>query len=346
MRISKPSGFEILEGIPDTSKPTFLTINIFMKSLLFTHCLALLLVLVAPSGHCSENVEEQHDVAFLENGRTETLDLYLPVGGEPETLRPAVVWIHGGGWWGGSKRGTRGISIGRDLAAAGYVVANPDYVLATEHPTWPQALLDCKNAVRFLRANAEKYRIDPDRIAVMGGSAGGHLALMVAFTEGDEGLEPEGPWTGISSRVAAVGDFYGITNLLTRQLVDKEGKPTGKLAPGSCLRFTGKSRADGADIWRFASPVTHVKPGLPPVFITHGKKDATVDYLQALELAKALEAAEVPHRMILLEKAGHSYDLRTSGGVPLELDLAAEVLEFLHEHMGDQKTVNSGVIVR
>lgn len=306
----------------------------------FSLCLALPLVLAAPPGRCSGGVEERHDVPFLEKGRAETLDLYLPAEGEPGTLRPAVVWIHGGGWWGGSKRGTRGVSIGRDLAAAGYVVANPDYVLATEHPTWPQALLDCKNAVRFLRVNAEKYRIDPDRIAVMGGSAGGHLALMVAFTEGEEGLEPEGPWPGVSSRVAAVGNFYGITNLLTRQRVDKEGRPTGELAPGSSLRFTGKTREEGADIWRFASPVTHVKPGLPPVFITHGKKDATVDYLQALELAKVLETAGVPHRMVILEKAVHSYDLRTSGGAPLERDLATDVFGFLREHMGGKETGN------
>lgn len=291
--------------------------------------------LAAVAARAADNpIEELHDVRFLEEGRSETLDLYLPAGKAGEAPRPAVVWIHGGGWWGGEKRGGREVSIGRDLAAAGYVVASPDYALAKERPTWPLALHDCKNAVRFLRANAEKYRIDPERIAVMGGSAGGHLALMVAFTEGVEGLEPEAPWPGVSSRVAAVADFYGITNLLTRQRVDKEGRPTGVLAPGSSKRFTGKTREEGADLWRFASPVAHVKPGLPPVFITHGKKDATVDYLQALELAEALSGAGVPHRLVLLENAGHTYDLRTWNRAPLERDLAADVLAFLGEHLG------------
>lgn len=278
-------------------------------------------------------VERLDDIPYLEEGRTETLDLYLPPtpSGKP---RPAVLWIHGGGWQGGTKRNRPVEESCRDLAQAGYVVASIDYALATtERHTWPLAVLDGKNGVRFLRANAAKYNIDPKRIAVMGGSAGGHLALMVAFTHGDPALTPQAPYPGIDDRVGAVANFYGITNLLTRQRVTPEGVPTGEFHPGSNLKFTGLRRAEGEAVWRAASPVTHVKPGLPPVFITHGKRDATVDYLQATELAAALEKAGVPHELQLLEQAGHSYTLTQWKGEPLERDLRPVLLDFLQKHL-------------
>ena len=281
-------------------------------------------------------VRRLDDIPYLEPGREETLDLYLPPT-PSEAPRPAVLWIHGGGWQGGTKRNRPVEECCRDLAEAGYVVASIDYALATtERHTWPLAVLDGKNGVRFLRANAAKYNIDPKRIAVMGGSAGGHLALMVAFTHGEPALTPDGPdapYPGVDDSVGAVADFYGITNLLTRQRVTPEGLPTGKLHPGSNFKFTGLRLPEGEPVWRAASPVTHVKPGLPPVFITHGKRDATVDYLQATELAAALEKAGVPHKLELLEEAGHSYTFTRWQGKPLERDLRPPLLDFLKKHL-------------
>jgi len=294
---------------------------------------ALLCTLLLPA--FGDEVERLDDIPYLERGRTETLDLYLPAG--TAAPRPAVLWIHGGGWQGGTKRDPREVAVGEALAREGYIVASVDYALATaERHTWPLALLDCKNGVRFLRANAAKYNIDPKRIAVMGGSAGGHLALMVAFTHGDPALTPDGPdapYPGVDDSVGAVADFYGITNLLTRQRVTPEGVPTGKPHPGSNFKFTGLRLPEGEAVWRAASPVTHVKQGLPPVFITHGKRDATVDYLQATELAAALEKAGVPHELLLLENAGHTYTLTHWRKQPLERDLRPPLLEFLKKHL-------------
>lgn len=270
------------------------------------------------------------DVEFLEPGRTEKLDLYLPYPA-PRAPVPAVVWIHGGGWTDGDKARTRERRIGPILAADGYVVASINY---RQGPgAWPRNLLDAKNAVRFLRANAGTYGIDPARIAVMGGSAGGHLALMVGLTAGQEAWEPVAPYPGVSSAVSAIGDFYGVTNLLTRQETDADGKPTGRLrVPKTVPEVFGSDRA----VWADASPVNHVRAGVPPILVVHGKNDATVDFAQAEELVEQLRAHGVPHEFIALDDVGHTFDLQYWEGRPLPRDLSGPVLRFLDLHLRRQ----------
>ncbi len=155
------------------------------------------------------------DVPFLAPGRAEKLDIYLPPPPPAGELSAAVVWIHGGGWTGGTKNEARAQQICTTLVNAGYVALNVDYKLGDG--AWPTNLHDCKNAVRFLRTRAAEWRIDPDRIAVAGGSAGGHLALMVGYTAGVPELEPAAPYPGVSSAVRAVIDMYGISDLRTRR---------------------------------------------------------------------------------------------------------------------------------
>ncbi len=276
-------------------------------------------------------VRIETDVPFLEAGRAEKLDLYLPAaapaGGKPA---PALVWIHGGGWTGGTKNENRAKEIGTTLAAAGYVVASIDYRLGAG--AWPQNLRDCKNAVRFLRAQAAKYGVDPRRIAVGGGSAGGHLALMVAYTAGQADLEPSAPYPGVGSEVACVLNFYGITNILTRRETDKSGQPlaTAKLGGAGAVFGT----ADIADpVLKLGSPVTHVRPGVPPTLILHGRADATVDYLQAEELAAMLARHGVPHELHLIDQVGHTFALRNWGKKKMARDLTPVVLDFLARHV-------------
>jgi len=146
-------------------------------------------LLAAASGRTfAGEVQRLRDVSYLEPGRTEKLDLYLPERVPDDPPSPAVVWIHGGNWIGGEKGEGRAQSICGTLAGAGYVCASVDYRIGPG--AWPTNLFDCKNAVRFLRARAADYHVDPDRIAVMGGSAGGHLALMVGLTSGNVVMLP------------------------------------------------------------------------------------------------------------------------------------------------------------
>ncbi len=283
--------------------------------------------------HAAEKVRVLSDVEFLEAGRVEKLDVYLPVSANAASggkRAPALVWIHGGGWTGGTKTEQRAKEICTTLAEAGYVAVSIDYKLG--NGAWPQNLHDCKNAVRFLRANADRYGVDPQRIAVAGGSAGGHLALMVAFTTGQAGLEPTAPYPGFTSEVDCVINMYGVTNVLTRQKTTPDGKPTGERTPGSALRIFG-APDETAAVLRIGSPVTHVRPGSPPVLILHGRADATVDYLQAEELARALEREKVPHELILLDGVGHTFAFQTWGKKKLSRDLRPAVFAFLEKHL-------------
>jgi acetyl esterase/lipase len=269
------------------------------------------------------------DVAFLAPGRAEKLDVYLPAPPPAGKLSPAVVWIHGGGWTGGTKNEARAKNICTTLVNAGYVALNIDYRLGDG--AWPTNLHDCKNAVRFLRTRAAVWRVDPDRIAVAGGSAGGHLALMVGYTAGVAELEPAAPYPGVSSAVRAVIDMYGISDLRTRREVAAGGAVTERIrAPGPVGVF---GPADSAAIYRLASPVTHIGKTTPPTLILHGDKDATVDLLQSQDLAAALAKAGVPHELVVVPGAGHTFDWEVWNKKPMTRDLRPVALAFLAKHL-------------
>ncbi len=293
-----------------------------------------LLITGAAASAAEADVRVTKDVAFLAEGRTEKLDVYQPASSSPGKLLPAVVWIHGGGWSGGTKNEPRAQNICGILARAGYVALSVDYRLG--EGAWPTNLFDCKNAVRFLRANAARYQVDPSRIAVAGGSAGGHLALMVALTAGKEGLEPTGaatPYAGVSSAVRCVINMYGITNLLTRQQTDKSGVPTGtKRLMGSSLALFGAD-SDTADVLRVASPVTHVTKSTVPMLSLHGKADATVDYPQAQELERVARERGAKHEIVLLDGVGHTFDWEKWNKQPLPGDVKGTALAFLAQHL-------------
>jgi acetyl esterase/lipase len=270
----------------------------------------------------------QKDIPFLGPGQEEKLDLYLPP--PAVTRRGAVVWIHGGGWTGGTKDATREVRVCTTLAEAGYVCVSVAYKLG--RGAWPENLLDCKNAVRYLRTQAKELGIDPERIAVGGGSAGGHLALMVAFTAGQTALEPAAPYPGVSSAVRCVFDLYGVTNLLTRQETKPDGTPAGgRKEGGAAVVFAG---ADHDEVFRFASPVSHISAASPPVLILHGRADTTVDFEQSVELARKLAERQVPHELILLDGVGHTFDLQTWNKKPLPRDLRPVVIGFLNQYLG------------
>ena len=274
----------------------------------------------------------ERDVPYLAPGRAEKLDLYLPAPPAVGKLSPAVVWIHGGGWTGGTKDEGRAKEICGTLAAAGYVAVSIDYKLGDG--AWPTCLFDCKNAVRFLRAHAAEYHVDASRIAVAGGSAGGHLALMVGFTAGKKEFEPDTPYPGVSSAVRAVIDMYGPANLLTRQQTGAKGEPTAthKLM-GNSLKVFGATSED-ADVLRVASPVTQAARGCPPVLVLHGHADPTVDYPQSEELVRVLTERGVEHEAVFLDGVGHTFDWETWNKKPLPRDLRPVALAFLAKHLG------------
>jgi acetyl esterase/lipase len=297
-------------------------------------CSLLAALFAALPAHAADaNIRVISDVAYLEPGRSEKLDLYLPATPSPGTLSPAFVWIHGGGFTAGDKAQSREKNTGMTLAAAGYVVASINYKLGAG--AWPANVGDCKNAIRFLRVHAADYHLDPERIAVGGGSAGAYLALMVGFTGSTSLFDPDPVYAGVSSRVYAVVDFYGPVDFLTRQQCTPDGKLTGK--PRN--KLTDSPAVFGAkpgdnQVFRLISVVGYVKKDAPPVLICQGKADPEVDYLQSIELADVLAKNEVAHELYLLEGVGHAFDLQTWRKKPLPRDLRPVVLAFLAKYTG------------
>jgi acetyl esterase/lipase len=233
------------------------------------------------------------DLTFLAPERKEKLDLYLPNG--PDRLdRPAVVFIHGGGFTGGDKAEYRSASVSADLARAGYVVVSCNYVLGpkTKEGVWPQNIADCREAVRWVRGHAKELGVNPDRIAVAGGSAGGYLALMVGLSDDKTG--PGGdPKATVSAKVSAVINLYGVVNFSKHGKGEVPGVGTAQQAA-----YLPALQADSKD---------------PPVLILHGTADTTVDIQQSQELATALAKAKVAYELIVVDGAPHTFDLHPKG---------------------------------
>lgn len=287
---------------------------------------------LSPSAFAADSpLRIERDVAFLAAGRTEKLDIYFPATPPAGKLSPAVVWIHGGGWKGGDKGEARGTEICTTLARAGYVAISINYKLGNN--SWPTNLLDCKNGVRFLRARAAEYRIDPARIAVGGGSAGGHLALMVGFTSGKKEFEPDAPYPGVSSDVRCVIDMYGPAELM---VADKAEQPAMQKLMASSLKAFGAAALE-AEVFQVASALRYATKASPPVLVLHGRADPTVDFAQSEDLVRGLKERGVVNEFVPLDGIGHTFDWETWNRKPLPQDLRPVALAFLEKHLAPAK---------
>ncbi|HEY2785905.1 MAG TPA: alpha/beta hydrolase [Fimbriiglobus sp.] len=247
------------------------------------------------------------------SGKTLRLDLAIPKTPGPH---PLVVCLHGGAWKFGDRtelsrkpldpelsKASNGMSMIEGLAARGFAAATVGY-RNVPGCTFPAPLEDCKTAVRFLRSRAKEYDLDPNRVAALGFSAGGHLAALLGLTGASAGFEGT-QYLDQSSRVNCVVDLFGPTDLTL--YAGSEGLNAGFMVP-----LLGPKAKKGTELHRKASPLTYVTKDSPPFLIIHGTVDLIVPIIHSERLVAKLKACGVPCEFVKVPGKGHGWSGETA----------------------------------
>jgi acetyl esterase/lipase len=254
----------------------------------------------APLGDFMTQPAPEDIVHARRDGQDLILHTFKPSGWKPAERRPAVLWIHGGAWVGGNPQGS--LPFGRYFASRGAVALVITYRKAKpEGPGVADGLADCRSAVRYVRANAAILGVDPARIAVIGESAGGHLAASLGTLDGFDHSDDD---TAVSARPDAM--------VLYNPIVDMTEDDWIRFAiGGTALADKSSPRpADAASVAkaRALSPIFHVAPGQPPSLVVHGRGDKVVRWTQAQRFAEAMKSAGNRCDLVLYgDEIGHAF---------------------------------------
>ncbi|MEO8615006.1 MAG: alpha/beta hydrolase [Luteolibacter sp.] len=259
-------------------------------------------------------ISEFPDQVFASTPETDLrVDIFVPKGGKRP---PLLLYIHGGGW----KSGTRKAPFAKSLAEQGFAVASIDYRFSSQ-AKFPSQIFDCKGAVRWLRANASRFCYDASRVAVMGESAGGQLAVLLGTSGGEEELEGDvGGNKDQSSKVQAVVDFFGATDFLLRSRT----QPAMTETPGAvAYDYLGGPVSEKKELARLASGVSFVTKDDPPLLAVHGDADQQVLIDQSERIVDAYKKKGLEAEFIVVPGGVHS-GLRYHEG-----EIKKSVVEFL-----------------
>ena len=243
--------------------------------------------------------------------RTLEMDIFRPKNDWGQL--PAIVCVHGGGWRKGSKIHHR--KVAQTLAAKGFVAASINYRLSGEAP-FPAQIHDCKAAVRFLRANANKYGIDSDHIGAIGHSAGGHLVALLATSAGISELEGDGGNSEFSSAIQAVVPMGGQTDLMSERTLNiSSDRDRG----GIWRQFLGGSQKDTPETYRIASPLIHLDKTDPPCLIITGGNDD--ESTRAERFRQQMRELNLQAELRIIDEAPHPF-LETQVWFDIAMDAA------------------------
>ena len=240
------------------------------------------------------NVEVIPDVVYATYGEKQLrLDLYLPKP-RPAKAVPGIVVIRGGGWRQGDKKGYAPIAAG--LAAAGFAAACIEYRVLPE-VSFPDPVFDTKAAVRWMRAEGGKYGIATSAIGAIGGSAGGHLVALLGTSYKVGALEGAGGHAGVSSRVQAVVAMAPVVDFMS---LAKARQQRGGESARSLF-------AEGSEMPKLLSPVTHLDKDAAPILLIHSKADGTVPFSQSEEMLERAKQAGIRAELVTIEGAPHAF---------------------------------------
>jgi len=288
-------------------------------------------------------IETTSNVAYaspkLANGQTKQLLMDIQVPQTPGP-KPLVVYVPGGGFVQSGKEGN--LPLRSYAANAGYVVASIQYRVQPDGATYTDSIADVKSAIRYLRAHASTYQIDPGKVGVWGDSAGGYLVAMVGVTNGDKQYDT-GDNLDQSSDVQAVVDKFGASEL---SQLESDYDPASQQAMAPLMAIAAKyvngpdstqSLADTPATVAAANPITHIKPSDPPFVIFHGSADKLISPSQTLKLHNALRAAGVNSTRYVVDGGGHG-DLSFTGDTKSALqwtttEVADPLIDFLNQNL-------------
>lgn len=261
------------------------------------------------------NIIVKKNIVYGKGGDTDLqLDLAMPKGAGPF---PAVVCVHGGGWRGGKRQDMNKLT--ELLAQKGFVAITPTYRFS-QQAKFPAQIEDVKAAVRWLRANADKYKVDADHIGAVGFSAGGHLVSLLGTADKSARLEGQGGHPDQSSRVQAVVSYFGPTDFVTKRWEKK-------VEDFFLVPFLGGSYDEAKDMYAKASPVKYISKDDPPFLFFHGDQDKLVGLHNSVDMAKELKEAGVPAEVVIMKGDAHGW-----GGEKLQRTVN-QTIEFFEEKL-------------
>lgn len=265
--------------------------------------LTFLLILAVSEVTLATDVTVERDVVYASRDGVELkLNIARPRASNP--LHPAIVFVHGGGW----RYGDRGIYLdeAQEAARRGYVAAtisyrltDPDEAGLARNP-FPAQIEDVKSAIHWLRFHAREYNIDPNRLGVMGKSAGGHLSLLAGTTDASHSLDHQDDDVSVSARVQAVVNHFGPTDMITLYETSPRARELLEVL------LSGSVDAKEAE-YRRASPATYVSADDPPMLTIHGSDDKVIPVEQARLFNRAMQAVGAKHTLMIMPGAGHGF---------------------------------------